>query len=58
MNKIGYFLRKMPPSKPLKPGNLKDPEVAELFSTKDPEHRYEDLREIGHGAFGAVFYVN
>ncbi|CAK5122022.1 unnamed protein product [Meloidogyne enterolobii] len=46
----------MAPAK-LKPGNLKDPEVAELFSTKDPESRYEDLREIGHGAFGAVFYA-
>lgn len=41
----------------IKPGSLKDPEIAELFSTKDPELRYEDLREIGHGSFGAVFFV-
>uniref|UniRef100_A0A915CUD8 non-specific serine/threonine protein kinase n=1 Tax=Ditylenchus dipsaci TaxID=166011 RepID=A0A915CUD8_9BILA len=34
-----------------KPGSLKDPEVAELFSTRDPEARYSDLREIGHGSF-------
>uniref|UniRef100_A0A183BQY2 non-specific serine/threonine protein kinase n=1 Tax=Globodera pallida TaxID=36090 RepID=A0A183BQY2_GLOPA len=47
----------MPSNAKLKPGNLKDPEVAELFSLKDPEQRYEDLREIGHGAFGAVFYA-
>ncbi|KAI1731702.1 protein kinase domain-containing protein [Ditylenchus destructor] len=40
-----------------KPGSLKDPEVAELFSTKDPEARYDDLREIGHGSFGAVFFA-
>lgn len=48
----------MPSNTKLKPGNLKDPDVIELFSTKDPEQRYEDLRAIGHGAFGAVFYVN
>ncbi|KAL3091356.1 hypothetical protein niasHS_007149 [Heterodera schachtii] len=47
----------MPSNTKLKPANLKDPEVAELFSLKDPEQRYEDLREIGHGAFGSVFYA-
>ena len=47
----------MPSAAKLKPGNLKDPELADLFSTKEPENRYEDLRQIGHGAFGAVFYV-
>lgn len=41
-----------------KPGSLKDPTVAALFSTKDPESRYEDLREIGHGSFGAVYFVS
>lgn len=44
----------------LKPGNLKDPELAELFSqAKDFElnDRYEERREIGHGAFGSVYYV-
>jgi len=41
-----------------KPGSLKDPTVAELFALTDPEKRYEDLREIGHGSFGAVFFVS
>ena len=44
------------PSLP-KAGSLKDPEVAQLFSTDDPEKVFEDLREIGHGSFGAVYYV-
>lgn len=40
-----------------KPGNLKDPEIAELFEKNDPEKIFEDLREIGHGSFGAVYYA-
>ncbi|KAK3085044.1 hypothetical protein FSP39_023396 [Pinctada imbricata] len=40
-----------------KAGLLKDPEVAALFSTDDPEKIFEDLREIGHGSFGAVYYA-
>ena len=36
---------------------LKDPEAAILFSTDDPEKLFTDLREIGHGSFGAVYYV-
>lgn len=40
-----------------KPGNTKDPEVAGLFSHDDPEKLFEDLREIGHGSFGAVYFV-
>uniref|UniRef100_A0A915PGN9 non-specific serine/threonine protein kinase n=1 Tax=Setaria digitata TaxID=48799 RepID=A0A915PGN9_9BILA len=40
-----------------KPGSLKDPAIASLFSVKDPEQRFEDLREIGHGSFGAVFFA-
>jgi len=47
----------MPSSSSNRPGNLRDPEIAALFSTKDPEARYEDLREIGHGSFGAVFFA-
>ncbi|KAH7731830.1 serine/threonine-protein kinase TAO3 [Aphelenchoides avenae] len=47
----------MPVQVPLKPGSLKDPEVAQLFCTKDPDSRYADLREIGHGSFGAVFFA-
>lgn len=39
-------------------GSLKDPEVAELFSREDPEKLFTDLREIGHGSFGAVYFVS
>lgn len=48
----------MPSAVRHKPGSLKDPEVAQLFSTKDPEQRYYDLREVGSGSFGSVFYVS
>uniref|UniRef100_A0A7I4YEX0 non-specific serine/threonine protein kinase n=1 Tax=Haemonchus contortus TaxID=6289 RepID=A0A7I4YEX0_HAECO len=41
----------------VKPGVIKDPAVAALFSHKDPESRYDDLREIGHGSFGAVYFA-
>ena len=37
--------------------SLKDPDVAELFEREDPEKIFEDLREIGHGSFGAVYYA-
>ena len=40
-----------------RPGNLKNPEVAELFDRDDPERLFDDLREIGHGSFGAVYYA-
>nr|CAD7571199.1 unnamed protein product [Timema californicum] len=40
-----------------RPGSLKDPEIAELFDKEDPEKIFEDLREIGHGSFGAVYYA-
>ena len=46
------------------PGNrsglasIKDAEVAALFSNEDPEKIFTDLREIGHGSFGAVYHVN
>lgn len=43
---------------PSRPGSLKDPDVAGLFSTDDPEKLFEDLREIGHGSFGAVYFVS
>ena len=39
-------------------GNLKDPEVAELFFKEDPEKLFSHLREIGHGSFGAVYFVS
>ncbi|ETN79982.1 kinase domain protein [Necator americanus] len=41
----------------VKPGVIKDPAIAALFSNKDPEFRYDDLREIGHGSFGAVYFA-
>lgn len=40
-----------------RPGSLKDPEIAELFQKDDPEKIFDDLREIGHGSFGAVYYA-
>ncbi|CAG0885667.1 unnamed protein product [Darwinula stevensoni] len=40
-----------------RPGSLRDPGVAELFDHDDPEKIFEDLREIGHGSFGAVYYA-
>lgn len=40
-----------------RPGSLKDPEIADLFFKHDPEKIFEDLREIGHGSFGAVYYA-
>ncbi|KAI4878559.1 hypothetical protein NFI96_016744 [Prochilodus magdalenae] len=38
-------------------GSLKDPEIAELFFKEDPEKLFIDLREIGHGSFGAVYFA-
>ena len=35
-----------------------DSECGGLFSKDDPEKLFVDLREIGHGNFGAVYYVN
>ena len=37
--------------------NIKDPEVIQLFDREDPEKIFTDLREIGHGSFGAVYYA-
>lgn len=39
-------------------GSLKDPEIADLFFKEDPEKLFSDLREIGHGSFGAVYFVS
>lgn len=41
----------------LRPGSLRDPEIAEMFNKHDPEKIFDDLREIGHGSFGAVYYA-
>uniref|UniRef100_H2T860 non-specific serine/threonine protein kinase n=1 Tax=Takifugu rubripes TaxID=31033 RepID=H2T860_TAKRU len=38
-------------------GNLKDPDVVDLFCKDDPEKLFADLREIGHGSFGAVYFA-
>ena len=40
-----------------RPGSLRNPDVAELFEREDPERLFEDLREIGHGSFGAVYHA-
>uniref|UniRef100_A0A671K666 non-specific serine/threonine protein kinase n=1 Tax=Sinocyclocheilus anshuiensis TaxID=1608454 RepID=A0A671K666_9TELE len=37
--------------------SLKDPEIADLFFREDPEKLFTDLREIGHGSFGAVYFA-
>jgi thousand and one amino acid protein kinase len=34
-----------------------DPETRDLFFEDDPEKHFTDLREIGHGSFGAVYYA-
>ncbi|XP_061787568.2 serine/threonine-protein kinase TAO1-like [Nerophis lumbriciformis] len=39
-------------------GSLRDPEVADLFFKEDPEKLFSDLREIGHGSFGAVYFAH
>uniref|UniRef100_A0AAY4EUZ5 non-specific serine/threonine protein kinase n=1 Tax=Denticeps clupeoides TaxID=299321 RepID=A0AAY4EUZ5_9TELE len=42
---------------PNRAGSLKDPDIAELFFKEDPEKLFTDLREIGHGSFGAVYFA-
>uniref|UniRef100_A0A8C9V070 non-specific serine/threonine protein kinase n=1 Tax=Scleropages formosus TaxID=113540 RepID=A0A8C9V070_SCLFO len=44
-------------STPSRAGSLKDPEIANLFFKEDPEKLFTDLREIGHGSFGAVYFA-
>ena len=39
-------------------GSFKNTEYAGLFCDLDPEKQFSDLREIGHGSFGAVYYVS
>ena len=36
---------------------IKDPEGLQLFDREDPDKIFTDLREIGHGSFGAVYYA-
>lgn len=39
-------------------GVPKDPEIADLFYKDDPEELFIGLHEIGHGSFGAVYFVS
>jgi thousand and one amino acid protein kinase len=50
--------KKMPLPRSAKEISASDGECGNLFSKDDPEKLFVDLREIGHGNFGAVYYVN
>lgn len=41
-----------------KSGFHKNSDCAGLFTDHDPEKQFKDLKEIGHGSFGAVYYVS
>jgi len=55
---IATGLAAMPGPVNRRPGRVRDPDVAQLFSNDDPEQLFCDLREVGHGNFGAVYYVS
>ena len=42
----------------MRKGVPKDPEIADLFYKDDPEEIFVGLHEIGHGSFGAVYFVS
>lgn len=42
----------------MRKGVPKDSEIADLFYKDDPEELFIDLHEIGHGSFGAVYFVS
>lgn len=42
----------------MRKGVPKDPEIADLFYKDDPEDIFVGLHEIGHGSFGAVYFVS
>jgi thousand and one amino acid protein kinase len=48
----------MPLVKPLKINLSKHPELSEYFIDEDPDVIFYDQKEIGHGSFGAVYYVS
>lgn len=48
----------MPTGKVPKMNVSKNPELAQYFLDEDPEAIFVDQREIGHGSFGAVYYVS
>lgn len=39
------------------PGFSKDPKISHLLSKGDPDKIFTELREIGRGSFGAVYYA-
>ncbi|CAF1201019.1 unnamed protein product [Rotaria sordida] len=47
----------MPLPRSAKEISVNDSECGNLFSKEDPEKLFVDLREIGHGNFGAVYYA-
>ena len=47
----------MPLNKQLKI-NIKNAELSQYFLDDDPETLFTEQREIGHGSFGAVYYVS
>lgn len=47
----------MPIPRSAKEVSAHDNEYGISFSKEDPEKLFVDLREIGHGNFGAVYYV-
>lgn len=42
---------------PTRVSQIRDPDVASLFSEEDPEKLFSELQEIGHGSFGAVYFA-
>ena len=48
----------MPLNRQFKINPAKNPELANLFLDEDPDTIFIDQREIGHGAFGAVYFVS
>lgn len=48
----------MPIGKTLRVNVGKNSELSRYFLEDDPEAIFIDQREIGHGSFGAVYYVS
>ncbi len=38
--------------------NIRNSELSQYFVDEDPDSVFFDQREIGHGSFGAVYYVS